>query len=153
MQGRFNKIIDRLNSEKEVDPDHSVQGTRYLQLVDDFWYVAGLVFEYLKDMGGLPAMAEINQRKANKLYAAIDESDLYSNPVDRDCRSWMNVPFVLQDSALDSKFLAAADTAGLKNLKGHRLIGGIRASIYNAMPEAGVDALIDFMREFEKANI
>jgi phosphoserine aminotransferase len=116
------------------------------------WYVAGLVFEDLKRKGGVAAMAEVNERKARKLYAAIDASDFYSNPVAEHCRSWMNVPFVLADPALDAKFLAEAEDAGLTNLKGHRSVGGMRASIYNAMPEAGVDALIAFMREFERRN-
>ena len=116
------------------------------------WYAAGLVFEYLKMRGGLAAIGEINQRKAASLYEAIDESAFYSNPVQPDARSWMNVPFVLRDADMDQKFLAEADIAGLKGLKGHRSVGGMRASIYNAMPQDGVDALIDFMREFEKAN-
>jgi phosphoserine aminotransferase len=116
------------------------------------WYAAGLVFEDLKMRGGLAAIAEINQRKAASLYEAIDESAFYSNPVQPDARSWMNVQFVLRDADMDQKFLAEADIAGLKNLKGHRSVGGMRASIYNAMPQDGVDALIDFMREFEKAN-
>ncbi|HSG99506.1 MAG TPA: 3-phosphoserine/phosphohydroxythreonine transaminase, partial [candidate division Zixibacteria bacterium] len=116
------------------------------------WYVAGLVFDYLKRQGGLRAMAEINKRKAEKLYAAIDSSGFYSNPVRPDCRSWMNVPFILSDAALDSKFLAEADAVGLTNLKGHRSVGGMRASIYNATGEAAVDALVSFMREFERAN-
>jgi phosphoserine aminotransferase len=116
------------------------------------WYVAGLVFKYLKATGGLAAMAQINERKAASLYEAIDASGFYNNPVQPDCRSWMNVPFVLRDPVLDSKFLSEADDAGLKNLKGHRSVGGMRASIYNAMPQEGVDALIAFMQEFEKAN-
>ena len=116
------------------------------------WYAAGLMFEYLKTRGGLAAIGEINQRKAASLYEAIDESAFYSNPVQPDARSWMNVPFVLRDADMDQKFLAEADIAGLKNLKGHRSVGGMRASIYNAMPQDGVDALIDFMREFEKVN-
>ncbi len=116
------------------------------------WYVAGLVFEYLKEQGGLEAVAEVNKRKAEKLYAAIDSSEFYSNPVRPDCRSWMNVPFFLKDSGLDRKFLAESLAAGLTNLKGHRLIGGMRASIYNAMPEDGIDALISFMRDFESVN-
>lgn len=116
------------------------------------WYVAGLVFKYLKAEGGLAAMADRNARKAAKLYAAIDSSDLYSNPVSTDCRSRMNLPFVLKDSSLDAKFLKEADTAGLKNLKGHRAVGGMRASLYNAMPEEGVDRLIEFMQDFERAN-
>lgn len=116
------------------------------------WYLAGLVFQWLKDLGGLAGMAEINQRKAGKLYAAIDGSDFYANPVQPDCRSWMNVPFTLADANLDAEFLAGAKDAGLLTLKGHRSVGGMRASIYNAMPEAGVDALIDFMAEFERTR-
>jgi len=116
------------------------------------WYVAGLVFEYLKELGGLEAMAEINRRKSEKLYAAIDNSDFFSNPVMETCRSRMNVPFVLRDPALDAKFLEESAAAGLTNLKGHRSVGGMRASIYNAVPEAAVDALIGFMSEFESAN-
>jgi phosphoserine aminotransferase len=116
------------------------------------WYAAGLVFEHLKKEGGLARMAERNERKARKLYAAIDASSFYRNPVREDCRSWMNVPFVLADAALDGRFLKEADAVGLLNLKGHRSVGGMRASLYNAMPEAGVDALIEFMREFERKN-
>ena len=116
------------------------------------WYVAGLVFEHLLASGGLEAVAAVNERKALKLYAAIDASDFYSNPVDVNCRSWMNVPFVLQEPELDARFLAEASAAGLANLKGHRSVGGMRASIYNAMPEAGIDALIAFMQEFERTN-
>jgi phosphoserine aminotransferase len=114
------------------------------------WYIAGLVFEWLAEQGGLEEMGRRNQRKAAKLYAAIDASEMYANPVDPACRSWMNVPFTLRDAALDKPFLAEAREAGLANLKGHRLVGGMRASIYNAMPEAGIDALIEFMRDFER---
>jgi phosphoserine aminotransferase len=113
------------------------------------WYVAGLVFKWLKANGGLKAMAERNQRKAEKLYAAIDGSQIYRNRVAADSRSWMNVPFTLSNPAWDESFLAQAEQRGLKNLKGHRAAGGIRASLYNALPMAGVDALIEFMREFE----
>jgi phosphoserine aminotransferase len=116
------------------------------------WYLAGLVFQWLKSKGGLAGMAEINQRKSAALYAAIDASDFYNNPVEVNCRSWMNVPFTLADAELDAKFLADAKEAGLVTLKGHRSVGGMRASIYNAMPEAGVQALIDFMADFEKRN-
>ena len=116
------------------------------------WYVADLVIQYLKDQGGLSAVEVVNQRKADKLYAAIDESDFYSNPVRSDCRSRMNVPFILADAELDQKFLEESAAAGLANLKGHRSVGGMRASIYNAVPEAAVDALIDFMSEFARTN-
>ncbi|MGS2743434.1 3-phosphoserine/phosphohydroxythreonine transaminase [Halomonas sp. LS-001] len=115
------------------------------------WYLAGLVFDWLKnDIGGLTAMAEINQRKAKTLYAAIDRSDFYSNPIQVVNRSIMNVPFVLADSALDSAFLAEADAAGLLNLKGHRSVGGMRASLYNAVSQEAVDTLVAFMADFEK---
>jgi len=116
------------------------------------WYIAGLVFEHLLESGGLPAMADVNRRKAEKLYAAIDGSDFYSNPVAVDSRSWMNVPFVLADASLDKPFLEMAGAAGLTNLKGHRSVGGMRASIYNAVSEDAVDALIGFMAGFEKKH-
>ncbi len=116
------------------------------------WYLAGLVFQMLKRKGGLAAMAETNRRKAKALYDAIDGSDFYTNPVDTSCRSLMNVPFTLANAELDATFLAEAKEAGLVTLKGHRSVGGMRASIYNAMPEEGVQALIDFMADFEKRN-
>jgi len=116
------------------------------------WYVADLVFQWLLEQGGVEAMAVVNERKASKLYAAIDKSDFYSNPVAKDCRSWMNVPFVLADASLDGKFLQESHAAGLTNLKGHRSVGGMRASIYNAVSEEAVDALIAFMADFEKVN-
>lgn len=116
------------------------------------WYVADIVFQWLLDKGGVEAMAVVNERKASKLYAAIDGSDFYSNPVATDSRSWMNVPFILADDALDAAFLEQSKDAGLTNLKGHRSVGGMRASIYNAVSEEAVDALIDFMADFEKRN-
>ena len=116
------------------------------------WYLAGLVFDWLKGLGGLEGMAKINERKAQKLYSAIDNSDFYANPVAVASRSWMNVPFTLADAELDASFLAEAKEAGLVTLKGHRSVGGMRASIYNAMPEEGVDALVSFMADFEKRN-
>ncbi len=117
------------------------------------WYLAGLVFEWLQKQGGLSAMAEQNQRKAAKLYAAIDGSDFYANPVRKANRSLMNVPFTLAHADLDKAFLTQAAAAGLITLKGHRSVGGMRASIYNAMPEAGVDTLVEFMKHFEKTNV
>lgn len=116
------------------------------------WYLAGLVFDWIKQQGGLTAMAEINKRKAEKLYAAIDASDFYANPVKIEHRSWMNVPFTLADPELDSVFLEEAKKVNLTTLKGHRSVGGMRASIYNAMPEAGVDTLVEFMADFEKRH-
>jgi phosphoserine aminotransferase len=115
------------------------------------WYIAGLVFQWLKKLGGLTAMAERNQRKAAQLYAAID-GGFYRNPVEPSCRSIMNVPFTLARPELDKTFLAEAQQAGLTNLEGHRSVGGMRASIYNAMPPEGVAALISFMREFERRH-
>ncbi|MEX2164840.1 MAG: 3-phosphoserine/phosphohydroxythreonine transaminase [Sulfuricaulis sp.] len=113
------------------------------------WYIAGLVFEWLKKNGGLKAMGEINRRKAEKLYAFIDASGgFYRNPVEQQSRSWMNIPFTLNDPALDEAFLKGAKAAGMIQLKGHRSVGGMRASIYNAMPESGIDALIAYMRDF-----
>lgn len=114
------------------------------------WYLAGLVFKWLKEQGGVAAMGEINRRKASKLYAFIDENDFYANPISPRFRSWMNIPFTLADDALNDAFLKGANERGLLNLKGHRSVGGMRASIYNAMPEAGVDALIDYMAVFAK---
>ena len=115
------------------------------------WYLAGLVFQWLRDdIGGLTAMDAINQRKAEMLYRAIDASDFYSNPIAVANRSRMNVPFVLADSALDKAFLQEAEQAGLLNLKGHRSVGGMRASLYNAVPEEAVEALVAFMADFEQ---
>jgi phosphoserine aminotransferase len=114
------------------------------------WYFAGLVFKWLKREGGLAAMAARNRAKAAVLYAAIDASPFYSNAVARDCRSWMNVPFRLAKPEFEPAFLAESEAAGLANLAGHRSVGGMRASLYNAMPAEGVDALIDFMRDFER---
>ena len=116
------------------------------------WYMAGLVFKWVRDTGGLAAMAERNRRKAAALYAAIDGSGFYRNPVAKPCRSIMNVPFTLAKPELDKTFLAEAHKAGLVNLEGHRSVGGMRASIYNAMPPEGVAALISFMQEFERKN-
>jgi phosphoserine aminotransferase len=115
-------------------------------------YLAGLVFDWLQAGGGLEAMEVINRRKAKKLYAAIDGSDFYANPVELASRSLMNVPFTLADAALDKLFLQESEAAGLLNLKGHRSVGGMRASIYNAVTETAVDALIAFMQDFEQRN-
>ena len=114
------------------------------------WYMASLVFRWVADQGGVAALAERNRRKAELLYDCIDGSDFYSNRVDPRWRSWMNVPFTLTDTALDGRFLEAAEREGLYGLKGHRAVGGMRASIYNAMPEEGVRALVAFMEEFER---
>ena len=114
------------------------------------WYLSGLVFQWLKSQGGVDAMAELSQRKSGMLYDFIDGSDFYSSPVDKHCRSRMNVPFVLADDALDKLFLQQAEEAGLLNLKGHRSVGGMRASLYNAVPVEAVEALVSFMADFEQ---
>ena len=115
-------------------------------------YTAGLVFKWLKDNGGLAAMEKTNREKAGLLYGKIDASDFYHSPVAVENRSLMNVPFTLKDAALDEAFLKGAKEAGLLQLKGHRSVGGMRASIYNAMPVAGVQALVDYMGDFEKSH-
>jgi len=114
------------------------------------WYLAGLVFEWLKDIGGVKAIAKVNQAKAKLLYQAIDNSELYINNIDAQYRSKMNIPFWLNDDSLNEQFLIESEAAGLTALKGHRIVGGMRASIYNAMPIEGVQALVDFMQQFEK---
>lgn len=117
------------------------------------WYLAGKVFAWLKESGGVEAMAVTNKAKADKLYSYIDGSNgFYTNPIALENRSWMNVPFILQNSDLDAAFLEQSHAAGLHALKGHRSVGGMRASIYNAMSMDGIDALIDFMRTFKAAN-
>jgi phosphoserine aminotransferase len=112
------------------------------------WYLAGLVFQWLKRQGGVAAMEQLNRHKAAKLYAYIDNSTFYANPIAPGSRSWMNVPFTLADAGLEGLFLEQAEAAGLLNLQGHRSVGGMRASLYNAVSEAAVDALIDFMQTF-----
>jgi phosphoserine aminotransferase len=115
-------------------------------------YIAGLVFKWLKAQGGLPAMERHNRSKAALLYDYLDTTGFYSAPVARDCRSWMNVPFKLKDESLDSAFLKGAEARGMVQLKGHRSVGGMRASIYNAMPLEGVKALVAYMQEFEGSH-
>lgn len=116
------------------------------------WYLSGLVFEWLKEQGGVEAMERINRAKKDLLYKTIDASEFYSNPIARNARSWMNVPFRLADEKLDKAFLAGADARGLLNLKGHRSVGGMRASIYNAVGLDAVEALVAYMLEFEKEH-
>jgi phosphoserine aminotransferase len=115
-------------------------------------YIAGLVFQWLKKLGGIAAMEKVNVNKAALLYDCLDGTGFYNSPVARENRSRMNVPFTLKDAALDEAFLKGAKAAGLLQLKGHRSVGGMRASIYNAMPREGVVALIDYMKDFEKKN-
>jgi phosphoserine aminotransferase len=115
-------------------------------------YICGKVFKWILGLGGLEAMKERNEKKAKLLYDYLDSSELFHGTVRKEDRSIMNVPFVTGDDDLDKKFVAEATDAGLVNLKGHRTVGGMRASIYNAMPYEGVAKLVDFMSEFEKAN-
>lgn len=116
-------------------------------------YICGKVFKWLKKMGGLEVMKERNEEKAKILYDFLDSSKLFKGTVVKEDRSLMNVPFVTGDKELDAKFVAEAKAAGLENLKGHRSVGGMRASIYNAMPKAGVEKLVEFMSDFEKKNM
>lgn len=116
------------------------------------WYVTGKMLEWIRGQGGVAALAERNRRKAEMLYAEVDRSGFYVNRVNPADRSRMNVPFGLRDATLEPRFLTEATAAGLLNLTGHRSAGGVRASIYNAMPEQGVHALTDFMREFERRH-
>ena len=115
-------------------------------------YMAGLVYEWIEELGGLEVMKEMNETKANLLYDYLDSQDYYFAPVKKDSRSLMNVTFVTGDADLDKKFASEASKAGLKNLKGHRSVGGMRASIYNAMPYEGVEALVAFMKKFAEEN-
>jgi phosphoserine aminotransferase len=116
------------------------------------WYIAGLVFEWIEAEGGLAAMAARNRAKAELLYGTIDASGLYRNPVERSCRSWMNVPFTLARPELDALFLREAAAEGLTHLEGHRSVGGMRASLYNAVPLEAVEALVGFMCQFEQRH-
>jgi len=131
------EVMDNAGSMLNTPPTYSI-------------YLAGLVFEWIESRGGLAAMAEQNRKKATSLYAAIDGSEFYGNPVAPADRSWMNVPFTLPDADLDKVFLAGADEAGLLNLQGHRSVGGMRARIYNAIPQVAVDCLIEFMQDLER---
>ncbi|MGF1679870.1 3-phosphoserine/phosphohydroxythreonine transaminase [Photobacterium minamisatsumaniensis] len=149
---------DLLGKAKSIVPsilDYSVQADKesMFNTPPTFaWYLAGEVFKWLKDIGGIAEMQRCNETKAKVLYDYIDQSDFYRNDVHSDNRSLMNVPFQLKNPELDSRFLAQADSAGLKALKGHRAVGGMRASIYNAMPIEGVQALVEFMSKFEQEN-
>ncbi len=147
-------LLDRARSEVPSVLSYKLQaeqGSMFNTPPTFAWYVAGLVLDWIKRQGGLAAMGEINKRKADKLYACIDGSGgFYRSPVDPVCRSWMNVPFTMADGSLDGSFLEEAAGVGLVQLKGHRSVGGMRASIYNAMPEEGVDTLAQFMQQFSQ---
>lgn len=114
------------------------------------WYIAGLVFDWVEANGGVERMAQLNQRKADTFYGYLDQGSFYVNDIPARFRSHMNIPFQIVDESLHGRFVAEAEAAGLSSLKGHRSVGGMRASIYNAMPIEGIEALIDFMKEFER---
>jgi phosphoserine aminotransferase len=146
-------LLDRARSEVPTCLNYKVaaeNGSMYNTPPTYAWYLSGLVFQWIKKQGGLAAMESLNLEKSTRLYAAIDQSDFYNNPISIESRSWMNVPFTLADDRLNSLFLEQAEASGLLNLQGHRSVGGMRASIYNAVSLAAVDALIAFMQDFEK---
>ena len=150
-------IVDKNYMEEEDDTlpnilrysKHSQAGSMLNTPPTFAWYMAGKVFKWIKKSGGLNFFKEQNHKKASSLYDFIDSSSFYSNPVNVENRSIMNIPFILADKSLDTVFLKEAEENGLLNLKGHRSVGGMRASIYNAMPLEGVNQLIDFMKVFE----
>lgn len=125
------------------------QGSRLNTPPTYAWYMAGLVFEWIENSGGVERMAELNQRKSERLYSFLDQSSFYKNDIPPEFRSHMNIPFQIVDESLHPRFIDEAEAAGLSSLKGHRSVGGMRASIYNAMPIEGVEALIGFMKDFE----
>ncbi|MGC3872828.1 3-phosphoserine/phosphohydroxythreonine transaminase [Halomonas sp. GXIMD04776] len=149
-------LLDRAKPETPTMFNYRVMaenGSMYNTPPTYAWYLAGLVFDWLKnDVGGVEAIEVINARKAARLYDAIDASGFYSSPIAPINRSRMNVPFVLADESLNTVFLEEAEAAGLLNLKGHRSVGGMRASLYNAVSEAAVEALVGFMSDFEKRH-
>jgi phosphoserine aminotransferase len=125
------------------------QGSRLNTPPTYAWYMAGLVFEWIEATGGVARMAELNQRKSDSLYEYLDQSAFYRNDIPPEFRSHMNIPFQIVDESLHGRFISEAEEAGLSSLKGHRSVGGMRASIYNAMPIEGIEALVSFMKEFE----
>ena len=126
------------------------QGSRLNTPPTYAWYIAGLVFDWIEANGGVARMAQLNQHKAETFYQYLDQSSFYTNDIPAEFRSHMNIPFKIVDESLHGRFIAEAEAAGLSSLKGHRSVGGMRASIYNAMPIEGVKALIAFMQEFER---
>jgi len=130
----------------------SEKGSRLNTPATFAWYIAGLVFDWIEKQGGVGRMAELNQQKSDTLYQYLDNSSFYLNDIPREFRSHMNIPFKITDDALHGRFVAEAEATGLSSLKGHRSVGGMRASIYNAMPIEGIEALINFMTEFENTN-
>lgn len=149
---------DLLHDLPPVIPDlqswkiQSGKGSRLNTPATFAWYIAGLVFDWIEEQGGVGRMAELNQHKSDTLYQYLDNSMFYQNDIPAEFRSHMNIPFKITDESLHGRFIAESEAAGLSSLKGHRSVGGMRASIYNAMPIEGIEALIDFMTEFENTN-
>ncbi|MBQ5808956.1 MAG: aminotransferase class V-fold PLP-dependent enzyme, partial [Clostridia bacterium] len=146
--GKENALTPAVFSYKNTAENDSMYNTPPCYSI----YMCGLVAKYLLSIGGLEEMKKRNEAKAKLLYDYLDSQDYYTAPVDPASRSMMNVTFVTGDKDLDKKFASEADAAGLKNLKGHRSVGGMRASIYNAMPYEGVEALVAFMKKFAEEN-
>ena len=150
-----NKLLYETNNELLPMFDYSAHAEESSMLNTSpvfSWYVSGLVFDWIHDQGGLEMMAKINQEKSSLLYNYLDQSSFYSNPVSKPYRSWMNIPFILTRDDLDKQFIQSAEEEGLFNLKGHRTVGGMRASVYNAMPIEGIKKLITFMDYFAKLH-
>ena len=150
-----NKLLSGVNTELPPMFDYSAHANEASMLNTSpvfSWYVSGLVFDWIHEQGGVEEMARINKLKSDLLYDFIDQSEFYNNPVSKPYRSWMNIPFTLSRDGLDDKFLSSAEELGLLNLKGHRTVGGMRASVYNAMPIEGIKRLISFMDEFAKLH-
>ena len=145
--GKVSNLPSMLDYKKQADKQSALNTPPVFAI-----YMAGLVFEWLKEQGGVAAMQSLNEEKSQLLYEYLDNSTLFSSPVKREDRSLTNIPFVTGNKKLDEKFIAAATSAGLLNLKGHRLVGGMRASLYNAFELEGVKVLVDFMKEFELKN-
>ena len=148
-------LLGRARSSCPTMLDYKVSadnGSMYNTPATYSWYLSGLVFEWLKEQGGVEVMGQRNRKKKDHLYGFIDNSEFYTNPIHPNARSWMNVPFRLADERLDKAFLAGADARLLLNLKGHRSVGGMRASIYNALGMDAVEALVAYMAEFEKEH-
>ena len=145
--GKVSNLPSMLDYKKQADKQSALNTPPVFAI-----YMAGLVFEWLKEQGGVAAMQALNEEKSQLLYEYLDNSTLFSSPVKREDRSLTNIPFVTGNKKLDEKFIAEATSAGLLNLKGHRLVGGMRASLYNAFELEGVKVLVDFMKEFELKN-
>ena len=150
-----NKLLSDCNKELLPMFDYSAHAEEASMLNTSpvfSWYVSGLIFDWITEQGGVAMMGKVNKEKSSLLYNYIDESSFYSNPVSKPYRSWMNIPFILARDDLENDFIQSAEDEGLFNLKGHRTVGGMRASVYNAMPIEGIKKLIAFMDDFAKLH-